>query len=592
LTANDEARWHNQQCWRNRLLRWCLKFCLGIWPTSRLRSWLVLGLILGGIGQSFYRPSLADEPFPSAVPWMEFTMSSILPADSQPVAKRVYRLRFSPNHEKLAIRDGSNNVWQYDLKQHTAQLAARTPNDLKRLQDFAYSSDGQYLYGIGERGNATWQCWTTKDLELASSSQSVEGRHIERTLGGELMVNGRDVMNLSSPTAEPKVRKRSGLVRSHEGSVTLIMYNLSGLFGESGLEWKEQSGDATSDLQTPVLNQHWQGILQRQVGRAVGRQSSVGGSLLLSPCGNRVVLLDRRELLLWDAATNEPWQLLSPDLPGPQHLPISADILSAKFSPNGQWLVIGTVGRGNPEQIPGEVHLIDMVAGCWLGRITTTTQSASAIDFSDDQRWLAVGSTSLLDDRIRIFDVAAWLETPTQPDDHERPQFSKLDDLAMANPRSAMLQVFQLRQQAAGYREELTSLLTYDPSHAQQMMAEVIEKMDSPTYSVRDRAESELQRMAELFPTTIRELMDLETLSSESRFRIKRTIAAMTGIARMSVLEWQVLCRSLHALEGVGEPWAGQLLADTCQHPIRFVARAARLSHQVWLSRYRGLGGG
>ena len=562
-----------------------------LWRCSRRGSWriFVLAWIWCGLGNALLGRLAADEPFPPAEPWLEFRMSDFLPSDSPQVAKRVYRLRFSPDHANLAIRDGDNNVWQFDLEHQTAALAAREATDQRRIQDFAYSADGQHLYGIGERGTPTWLCWAAQDLALIGTSNSVEGRHLERVMSGELMINGRDVLSLQAPTADPKIRKRAGLVRSNEGSVTLLMYNLSGMGGESGLEWKDRVEDATSSIQTPALSPHWQQVLQKQVARAVGRQSSVGGSLLLSPCGNRVVLLDRRELLLWNAATDDSWRLLGPDSPEPSRVPLAADILSAKFSPNGQLLAIGTVGRGTPDPIAGEVHLIDTVTGSWVGRITTTTQSASALDFSDDQRWLAVGSTSLVDDRVRIFDLNAWIEAHAGAPDQVSPAISGLDGLATTDYRAAMFHVYQMRKEPEGYRDPMVKTLTYDAKRAQELMGQVIARLDSPLHQVRASAESELQRMSEFFPTTIRELMDLPTLSSEARFRIKRTVQGMTGVARMSEQEWQILCRSLHALEGVNEPWAEQLLVESSQHPIRFVARQARLSHQVWRSRQRAL---
>jgi hypothetical protein len=578
LTAScddRQSKWITRELWRR-------------WRRGSFRI-LVVASILCGLGNAICGRLAADEPFPAAEPWLEFRMSSFLPPDSPQVAKRVYRLRFSPDHANLAIRDGDNNVWQFDLQQQTVGLAARESTDQRRIQDFAYSADGQHLYGIGERGTPTWLCWAAKDLTLIGTSKSVEGRHIERVMTGELMINGRDVLSLQAPSADPKIRKRSGLVRSNEGSVTLLMYNLSGMGGESGLEWKDRVEDAASSIQTPALSPHWQQVLQKQVARAVGRQSSVGGSLLLSPCGNRVVLLDRRELLLWNAATDDSWRLLGPDSPGPSRVPLAADILSAKFSPNGQLLAIGTVGRGTPDPIAGEVHLIDTVTGSWVGRITTTTQSASALDFSDDQRWLAVGSTSLVDDRVRIFDLDAWIVAHAGASDQVSPAISRLEELANTDYRAVMFQVCQLRKEPERYRDSLVKTLTYDANRAQELMGQVIARLDSPLHQVRANAESELQRMSEFFPTTIRELMDLPTLSSEARFRVKRTVAGMTGVARMSEQEWQILCRSLHALEGVNEPWAEQLLVESSQHPIRFVARQARLSHQVWRSRQRAL---
>lgn len=527
----------------------------------------------------------ADEPWPVAEPIIEFAMSSILPAGGSSAAKRVYRLRFSPDHKKLAIRDGDNNIWQYDLATNQAGLLERADKDTRRIQDLAYSANGQYLYAIADRGAPSWFCWTTEDLKLVGTSNSVEGRVVERTLDGELMVNGRDVLNLSHPHAEPRIRKRSGLLRSNEGSVTLLVYNLSAVAGESGLEWRERIDEDAVVLKTPVLNEHWQRVLQQQVSRAVGRQTSVGGSLLLSPCGNRVVMLDRRGLLIWDAASKDQWRALSDDRPEPDHLPVNADILTAKFSPNGQWLAIGTVGKNSPEPINGEIHLIDMVAGRWLGRVATTTQSVSAIDFSDDQNWLAVGSTSLVDDRIRVYDLNAWMLAQLGVNQDDSAPVS-IDGLLTLDPRVANLHALSLLQNANSVQRELTATLTFDASRAKQLMGQVIERMDSPVFEVRSQAEIEMNRLATQFPNAIRELQDDETLSSESQFRIRRTVATMSGIPRLSEAQWQMLCRSLHVLEHIAQPWAEELLVNSTKHPIRFVARQARLSHQVWLSRH------
>jgi hypothetical protein len=545
----------------------------------------VIGIIL--LGAAAPRLS-ADDPRPMVQPLFEFTMSSILPADSPSVAKRVYRLRFSPNRQKLAIRDGDNNVWQYDLATQTAQLAERTAKEQRRIQDLAYAADGKRLYGIADRGTPTWFCWQTDELKLVGQSNVVEGRVIERMLSGELIVNGRDVLTLSHPDAEPKIRQKSGLLRSNEGAVTLLVYNMSGISGESGLEWREKADDTSVVLSTPVLSEQWQRTLQQQVSRAVGRQTSVGGALMLSPCGNRVVMLDRRAIIIWDAASGEEWRDLSDELPGPGRLPVPSDILTAKFSPNGQWLVVGTVGKSAPEAIAGEVHLIDMVAGRWAGRLTTTTQSASALDFSDDQRWLAVASSSLVDDRVRVFDLDAWLAAPATANDQITNRPLSLDELATDDPRLAILRIGQLQKQGEVYRTILATTLTYDASRARRLMGEVVEKMDSPVFEVRSHAEREMQILATQFPTTIRELLDDDTLTSESKFRIKRTVTTMNGVARLSEEQWRLLCRSLHALEGISEAWAEQLLAKTTEHPIRFVSRQARLSHQVWLNRHRG----
>lgn len=536
----------------------------------------------------------ADD-WPLAEVATEFRMSDFLPADSPAVAKRVYRLRFAPDGQALAIRDGANHLWQYHLPTGRVQLAERLATDNRRLQDVTYSRDGQRLYGISENGRPSFQWWDTQELRLRQHDDTVSGKRIECLLDGSLLINGRETLENWPEGQGPKIKKRAGLVRSVEGSVTLLMYNLSGMVGESGLEWREQvGGDQTRVLTAPSLPLVWQQLLLRQVGRAVGRASSVSGTLLLSPCGNRVVLLDRRAIMLWDAGSDRPWLELSAEAEGLAKLPLSGDILTASFSPNGQWLMVGTVGRSEPVAIPGEVHAIDAVAGRWVGVVARTTQSASAIDFSDDQRYLAVGSTSLVDDRVRIIDWEQWL---TAGHHHatgsERPLVADeaaltwLDQqLGQPEMPSAWGGVLWARDQTSAVEASFTASLAPGDARLHERLQSVWPRLELPNFRQRERAEADLRLLALQYPEAVAALLETPELTGEARFRVQRTVSAMSGIARLPADDWRRLCRQLQSLEGIAAPWAGQLLQATTTHPTRSLARQARLSWQIWRRRH------
>lgn len=549
----------------------------------------------------------ADVAWPLAAVAREFRLSDFLPADSPAVAKRVYRLRFAPTGQALAIRDGANQLWQYELGTGRVQLAERLASDNRRLQDVAYSRDGQRLYGISENGRPSFQWWDTQEMRLQQHDDTVGGKRVECLLDGGVLINGRETLE-SWPTGQgPKIKKRAGLVRSLEGSVTLLMYNLSGMVGESGLEWREHVADETTRvLPAPSLPLAWQQLLLRQVGRAVGRAPSVSGSLLLSPCGNRVVLLDRRAVMLWDAGSDQPWLELNSDAKGLAHLPLAGDILTAHFSPNGQWLLLGTVGRSDPVTIPGEVHVIDAVAGRWVGVVARTTQSASAIDFSDDQKLLAVGSTSLVDDRVQIIDWEQWLsgaavntgateQTPNTADRVEddgaavptAAAIERLDrELGHFDLRTAWPSILRARQVAAAIEPTFTASLAAGDGLLNERLQSVWPRLEHPNFQQRERAEAELRTLALQHPEAIAGLLEVSGLSGEARFRIQRTVSSMSGIARLPADDWRRLCRQLQALEGISADWAGQLLQSTTAHPTRSLARQARLSWHVWQRRY------
>lgn len=549
----------------------------------------------------------ADVAWPLAAVAREFRLSDFLPADSPAVAKRVYRLRFAPAGQALAIRDGANQLWQYELGTGRVQLAERLASDNRRLQDVAYSRDGQRLYGISENGRPSFQWWDTQEMRLRQHDDTVGGKRVECLLDGGLLINGRETLESWLPGQGPKIKKRAGLVRSVEGSVTLLLYNLSGMVGESGLEWREHvAGDTTRVLPAPSLPLAWQQLLLRQVGRAVGRAPSVSGTLLLSPCGNRVVLLDRRAVMLWDAGSDQPWSELNADAKGLAQLPLAGDILTAHFSPNGQWLVLGTVGRSEPVEIPGEVHVIDAVAGRWVGVVARTTQSASAIDFSDDQRFLAVGSTSLVDDRVQIIDWEQWLSgagvatgaMEQTPNAAERVEYDgaslptaaaleRLDqELGHFDLRRAWAGVLRARTQAATIEPTFTADLAVGDVLLHERLQSVWPRLELPNFQQRERAEAELRTLALQYPEAVAGLLEVTGLSGEARFRVQRTVSSMSGIARLPADDWRRLCRQLQALEGISADWAGQLLQSTTAHPTRSLARQARLSWHIWQRRH------
>jgi hypothetical protein len=545
---------------------------------------LVLGLWLWGC---LPEALVADDGLSPIQPATELRLTAYLPTDSPAVAKRVYRLRFSPSGNHLAIRDGANQVWQYQRDTGTMLLAQRFAETGKRIEDLAYSADGQWLYAIADSGRDSFQCWSSENLELVLRDDSVRGQQLAVTLAGEMLVNGRDALEMEQPGQVPKIRKRAGLLRSLEGSVSMLMYNLAGVAGESGLEWRERLNDSVPKVvAAPALPPLWQPLLQRTVGRAVGRQAAVGQAMQLSPDGNRVALQDKRAILLWDVAADQAWRELSATLPPPQRLPLQADIYSLRFSPNGQWLAISTIGESGPEPVRGEVHLVDVIAGRWLGLVTTTTQTASAVDFSADQRWLAVGSTSLVDDRIQIIDLDQWLASALPG---PVPRIADPDpvwrELAGEDPRSAVAAVLRLRHNASAWQPSLTKTLTYDPEEIVQNLSLIRQRLSSPKFQERELAEQELRVIAEHFPLLLQELQSDAALSSECHFRLQRIQAQASAVVRLNHSDWRLYCRLLQALETIPHEWADTLLDQATHHPVRSLARQARVSQQVRRAR-------
>ncbi len=529
-----------------------------------------------------------DESVPPAPVGFQLRMSDFLPDDSPSVSKRVYRLKFTPDGQSIAIRDGGNSVWQYDLREKTALQAEIPEGDRKRIMDLAYSLDGSRLYGISESGSASLLCWNSADLQLVWQSDSVAGKDILMTPTGELLINGRELMDIDLESQVPRVRKRAGLVRSWEGSVSLLLQNLAA-GSDSRLEWRDRFDEsATKVVASPPLPLAWQAVLQREVGRAVGRQGSVSGALILAADGNRVVVKSRRGLLLWDAATEEPWQELG-SLQKPLdagYIPLSGDILTVAMSPNGQWMAVGTVGTSEPNRVPGEVHLIDAVCGRWIGRLTTTYQSASALDFSDDSRWLAVGSSSLVEDHVRIFDLEAWFAEIVASRQWDVNEATEADFLA-AEPFRPLVAMLSSQASPGRWQAILQGRLEYDFSSTRHSLLAAAQALDSQNYAGREEAEGEMRLLAVQFPAVLREILDDRNLSSETRFRLQRVVGQVSGVVRLPTSKWRSISRTMYALERIEQPWAGELLRQAMEHPVRAIARQATISHHGWLARQR-----
>jgi hypothetical protein len=302
--------------------------------------------------------------------------------------------------------------------------------------------------------------------------------------------------------------------------------------------------------------------------------------------------------MLWDAGSDQPWLELNAEADGLAKLPLSGDILTANFSPNGQWLLLGTIGRSEPVAIPGEVHVIDAVAGRWVGVVARTTQSASALDFSDDNRYLAIASTSLVDDRVRIIDWEQWLAKGHQPAaDGEQglvaPEatLTWLDEqLAHPDIRAAWAGVLWARGEIATVQPSFTASLAPGDAHLQARLQNVWPRLELPHFQQREGAEAELRLLALQYPEAVAALLEVPELRGEARFRVQRTVSAMSGIARLPTDDWRRLCRQLQSLEGIPAPWAGQLLQATTTHPTRSLARQARLSWQIWQLRHSPAG--
>jgi WD40 repeat protein len=522
-------------------------------------------------------------------------MTDFLPSESRSVAKRVYVLRFSPIGQRLAIRDGANEVWEYDLKGARARRISAANNDSKRIEDLLYSPSGDRLFAISASGNVGLQSWGLQDPD-DSWRADIWGTSLAWAGPARLLVDGRNVYAIDRPESPPLLVQKSGLLRTPEGSISLLMSNLDGTAGESSLEWREKFPDGTVKvLRTPPLPEVWQILLQRRVGRSVGRQAAVDHVLKLSPDGNRLVILGEAGLLVWNASSNAGLIEMSSrqvDF-GAVWVPLEGQISAATYAPNGQWLAVSVQNKTEQDGLVGEVHLIDAVAGQWLGRLGTLKHGVGAMAFSRDGQLFAMGSTSLVEDEVRVYDLDRWMtdsleaRTAAEAPGEIGARAPNLRGLASSDPVVAWASIQAVRGAPQDWQAELSGVFKQDPAQTASRLNQLVTALESPSFRERELALDALQTFGEREPAAVRALQDQPSLSSEGRFRIQSVLNSMSGVARPDHAEWLLYCRTLQALEGVPDDWAQEALAMAAAHPLRAIARQAKLSQDVWQAKHR-----
>jgi hypothetical protein len=126
-------------------------------------------------------------------------------------------------------------------------------------------------------------------------------------------------------------------------------------------------------------------------------RSSFGGELAVAPHASRIAVT-----LELNGETVVLWNLAVPGSP-PTSLPIRGDIDSVAFSPDDQWLALGT------RQGDGTVLLYSLSNLAAPPVSLPVHDTAWPLVFSPDGRWLAVGTRS---DGLWIWDTRAWTATP------------------------------------------------------------------------------------------------------------------------------------------------------------------------------------
>ncbi len=555
-------------------------------PTLRLRiRILVLVFLFTLISQAVQSNKLfSQKHLENSGPHIvdEIRVSDFLQPDSRTVAKRDSLLEFSPNGEKLAIRNGDNQVIMFDLKQRTANFAKGILPGFSRFEDMTFSNDGKTLFAVANGGPLGVIAWETETLTVQWSQPSPQGSTANLDDQNHLLILGTHLTYVDAAQGTKIISEPEVLAKADQEPIVALLKNV--VLGGQNMTPLVLRNDSIQSQpiirNTPLLPMIWQTYLG-SISRRSNRNTSIG--IKISPDGNTIAIVDRTRIMLWQTPTNDGWMHLEnsevADL-NIKELPIENDILNFEFSPNGQLLAIGTIGR-NPES-PGQILLLDTVSGTTMGTVATSPRSFTAISFSKDNRYLAVGSSSLADDVIRIIDINKWLldrEKSIDPD-------SLLANLSSNNALTAWHAVATLQNQKTTLPTSLTELLGFQQNDLNKEFQSLLSQLNSKKYLDRQAAQEKLSSFGFAYPEIVEKFSGELKRTAESKYRFGKISKNISDGYQLATTQWKTICRTLAVLEGTDTIEAYNALNAAAGHPMPPIARKARASLRIWQNRF------
>lgn len=509
------------------------------------------------------------------------SMSELLPPDARSVARRVSHLQYSPDGKTLAIRNGDNQVMLLELRTKQARVAEGIRRHHNRIEDLAFNPQGDTLYAVTAAGTPGLIAWRVSDLEIVLNRPQLFGQRLSVGSDGKIYVHGAELICFDPQQADASVRRWKADAFAVLDPLPMLVKVVSG--DRQSLRWMEllwmplaPSQEALS-YPIPILPLQWKTTLEQNlIGKSVTRRLG----LQVSPDANRLVLIDDRAIALWEVAVAPQWSFLEEiGIPGRdvRFMKLNGRIFTFAFSPDSQFLVLGTVGNS---ETPGQAIVIDAVAGQVVGTIANSPRSITALGFSPDGLRLAVGSSSLQDDRIQIIDFETWLFSQSDAV-IENP----VSTLADSDPRVAAKSVGLARTLPLTAIDALFAPLDSDFEVAANTVQICLQGMTADRHQQRQEAESALTILL-MNNRSLIQSIDQEQLSAEVRFRVRRTIASLQAGYRLPLAQWLACCRGLRVLQSSADPQAATRLQTLAQHPLLPLARQANNSLQIWQKRF------
>jgi WD40 repeat protein len=488
----------------------------------------------------------------------------------------IYSLALSRDGKTLATGDENCTIrlWNVDSGKEISPPGGHQGP----VEYIAYSADGRTLTTSSrDLTIRIWEAATGKMLrQFAGLSR--KGTSVAHSSDGKLAASGAPdgMIHLWEPATGQEIRRFG----RHQGAVLALAFAPDGKTLASGGEdqtvrfWNPATGEELDQLKGP----------EKAIAFVV---FSPDGKTLAAGTGDETVFT-------WDVATGKEIHQLSES---------GAETDCVAFSPDNKLLALGSrdgivrlweVATGQMirqfEAQPGVVLAVafaadgkTVAAGSWLtvrlwetfsgrerGRLDGQQGDVRSLAFSPDGKTLAAGTGG---STVLIWDITGRLEegrlevANLAPRDLE-PLWTDLysEDAARAY-RAVWTLVAGAKQSVAFLQSRLKPVPILD-AQEQRRLAELIASLDSEDFNTRERANAELERLAETAEPALRKALAAQP-GAETRRRLEAALEKLQAPGKLR--ERLRLFRASEVLEKIGSPEAQQVLKAISQGAPEFV---------------------